>query len=370
MVIATDFAKPLATIPVPDGKKIVKNASATAPLKPQPAGPNRLFSQEGAVFGDFRDDLLRDGYVVVKGAIPRERADAYGEEMMSYLENFAGGLGFNRNDPSTVKESNLPIITEKGMCLGYGVAHESFTWAVRQEPGLVDAFEKVYDTPDLIVSFDAVNMAFPNRPDVKPNNPWPHQDQDPEKPGFRCLQGLVNLLPNGDRDGGLIVCKGAHMLSEEFHEAFRGEEDKIWAWTKEWYGFTDKGMQWLKDRGCEWIKVNAEPGDLLLWDSRTPHYNLSPEGTSPRFCVYTCYMPVAEATQEDLVRKKGAFEELKSTTHWPNAMHVGGIPVLRNGEPCPYNTGKPRSVPKLSERGFKLTGIPYIQGVPIDALGE
>lgn len=87
MVIATDSAKPLATIPVPEGKKIIKNASDTAPLKPQPAGPNRLFSQEGAVFGDFRDDLLRDGYVVVKGAIPRERADAYGEEMMSYLEN-------------------------------------------------------------------------------------------------------------------------------------------------------------------------------------------------------------------------------------------------------------------------------------------
>lgn len=87
MVIATDFAKPLATIPVPESKKINTNPPSTAPLKPQPAGPNRLFSQEGAVFGDFRDDLLRDGYVVVKGAIPRERADNYSEEMMYYLEN-------------------------------------------------------------------------------------------------------------------------------------------------------------------------------------------------------------------------------------------------------------------------------------------
>lgn len=115
------------------------------------------------------------------------------------------------------------------MCLGYAISHESFTWAVRQEPGVVQAFEKVYDTEDLIVSFDSVNIGFPNRKDVKPNSPWPHQDQDPEKPGFRCLQGLVNLLPNGPKDGGLIVCKGAHLLSEEFHANFK-EEERIWSW--------------------------------------------------------------------------------------------------------------------------------------------
>ncbi|KAF5526371.1 putative phytanoyl-CoA dioxygenase [Colletotrichum aenigma] len=369
MVIATDYNSPAAaaTITVPAPKKPETSSSSATPIVPKPAGPNKLFAKEGVTYGDFRDDLVRDGYVVVKGAIPRERTDKYADDMMSYLENFAGGLGFDRNDPSTVKEANLPIITEKGMCLGYGIAHESFTWAVRQEPGLVSAFERVYDTPDLIVSFDAVNMAFPNRADVQPNKPWPHQDQDPQKPGFRCLQGLVNLLPNGPRDGGLIVCKGAHRLSEEFHEAFKDEKDKIWAWTKEWYGFTDAGIKWLEERGCVWEKIDAEPGDLLLWDSRTPHYNLSPEGERPRFCVYTCYMPVADASQEDLVRKKGAFESLQSTTHWPNAMHVGGIPVKRGGEPCPYNTGKPREVPRLSERGFKLTGIPYIQGAPIEA---
>ncbi|KZL78253.1 phytanoyl-CoA dioxygenase [Colletotrichum tofieldiae] len=364
MAMAAEHTKSSATMTVP---AIKAETTSVTPLIPTPAGTNKLFSRKNVTYGDFRDDLVRDGYVVVKGAIPKERADKYGEEMMSYLENFAGGLGFKRNDPSTVKESKLPVITEKGMCLGYGIAHENFTWDIRQEPGVVEAFEKVYDTKDLIVSFDAVNMAFPNRTDIKPNKPWPHQDQDPEKPGFRCLQGLVNILPNGNKDGGLIVCKGAHLLSGEFHEAFKNEPSKIWAWTKEWYGFTDEGMKWLADKGCEWIKINAEPGDLLLWDSRTPHYNLSPEGESPRFCAYTCYMPAAEATQEDLIRKKGAFDTLQSTTHWPNAMHVGGIPVLRDGEPCPYNTGKPRQVPELTERGFQLTGIPYIQGVPIGA---
>lgn len=37
-------------------------------------------------FGDWRDDLARDGYAVIKGAIPRERADKYADQMYSWLE--------------------------------------------------------------------------------------------------------------------------------------------------------------------------------------------------------------------------------------------------------------------------------------------
>jgi hypothetical protein len=70
-------------------------------------------------------------------------------------------LGFDRNDLSTVHKDNLPAITEKGMCLQYAVTHENFAWGIRGEPGVVGAFEKVYDTEDLIVSFDAINFGFP-----------------------------------------------------------------------------------------------------------------------------------------------------------------------------------------------------------------
>ena len=119
----------------------------------------------------------------------------------------------------------FPTLTKRGCAW----ATASPTNPSLGQSGVVEAFEKVYDDKDLIVSFDSINISFPNRTDIKPNKPWPHQDQDPEKPGFRCLQGLVNLLPNGPEDGGLIVCKGAHLLSEEFHRDFK-EEEKIWSW--------------------------------------------------------------------------------------------------------------------------------------------
>lgn len=315
-------------------------------------------TQDKVELDAWHRDLLRDGYCVVKGAVPKERALAYADKMFGWLEGF--GLGYDRNDASTIHKDKLPFINEKGMCLHYAATHEDYVWKIRAEPGVVGAFEKFLGTEDLIVSFDAINVTLPNRKDLPPNKAWPHQDQDPLKPGFRCMQGLVNLLPNGPNDGGLIVCKGSHNLSKQFHEEMAWEE-KIPAWTNEWYGFTENGMKWLKDHGCEWEKICAEPGDLLLWDSRTAHYNLPSTSSNPRLAVYTCYMPVADATQEDLKRKKDAFERRVGTTHWPNARHTGSNVAQRDGVDDPHNRDRPIEEPQLSERAFRLTGIPYIK---------
>ena len=74
------------------------------------------------LYGDFRDDLVRDGFAVIRGAITRERAEKYADLMFSDLEEF--GLGFDPNNPSTIHVDHLPYINEKGMCFGYGPAHE------------------------------------------------------------------------------------------------------------------------------------------------------------------------------------------------------------------------------------------------------
>lgn len=37
-------------------------------------------------YNDWRDDLARDGYAIIKGAVPRERADKYADAMYSWLE--------------------------------------------------------------------------------------------------------------------------------------------------------------------------------------------------------------------------------------------------------------------------------------------
>ena len=72
-------------------------------------------------------------------------------------------------------------------------------------------------------------------------------------------------------------------------------------------------------------------------------------------------MPASEASQEDLIRKKDAFERRVGTTHWPNARHLGSNEAKRNGEPDHIVRNKPLHEPILDERAFKLTGIPYIK---------
>lgn len=38
-------------------------------------------------YGDFRDDLVKDGFAIVKGAIPPAKAAAYVEQVHQYLED-------------------------------------------------------------------------------------------------------------------------------------------------------------------------------------------------------------------------------------------------------------------------------------------
>lgn len=80
-------------------------------------------------YGDFRDDLFRDGVAVVKGAVPKERCDHYIEQMTQWLERFP--LGFDRHDPKTWTEEHLPAHMKGGMYHGYGVGHEKFVWDAR-----------------------------------------------------------------------------------------------------------------------------------------------------------------------------------------------------------------------------------------------
>ena len=48
-------------------KTKVSQGCPLAKLTPKAPGPNQLYKQKGVSYGDWRDDLVRDGFVVVKG---------------------------------------------------------------------------------------------------------------------------------------------------------------------------------------------------------------------------------------------------------------------------------------------------------------
>lgn len=53
----------------------------------RPAQPALKVNGTDPTFGDWRDDLIRDGYAVVKGAVPKERALTYADKMFTLLES-------------------------------------------------------------------------------------------------------------------------------------------------------------------------------------------------------------------------------------------------------------------------------------------
>ncbi|PWY67011.1 MFS transporter [Aspergillus eucalypticola CBS 122712] len=287
---------------------------------PSPA-PGKLQSiqTQQPHYGDFRDDFFRDGYAVIKGVLSKERASEYQSEALTWLESF--GLGFDRNDKSTWKKENLPQSWKGGMYLHFSAAHEKYVWDVRCEPGVIAPFAKLWGTDELVVSFDTVNITLPQSiVGTYDSQPWPHCDQAPERKGLVCVQGIVNLSNAGPDDGGLIVMKGSAALFDQFFEKNPVTGPTPWrtAKHKDFHPFSDKDLDWYRERGCELIKVCAEPGDLILWDSRQMHWAQFGTSDLVRTIVYATYTPAAWMSEEDREKKKELFEAYETTTHWPH----------------------------------------------------
>lgn len=108
-------------------------------------------------FGDWRDDFARDGYAVIKAAIPAERAEQYRQRGFDWIEKW--GLGFKRDDPSTWTKDHIPVVrkggqwhvqsvmmwsglTKTGM-FHHSIGHEAFLWDIRQYVPIVHADKRL-----------------------------------------------------------------------------------------------------------------------------------------------------------------------------------------------------------------------------------
>lgn len=83
----------------------------------------------------------------------------------------------------------------------------------------------------------------------------------------------------------------------------------------DWFGFSLDDVKWFEDRGCRLIKVDAAPGDLIIWDSRTVHYASLPKSETIRTIIYATYTPARLAIAEYLALKSELFHKYEATTH-------------------------------------------------------
>jgi ectoine hydroxylase-related dioxygenase (phytanoyl-CoA dioxygenase family) len=231
-------------------------------------------------------------------------------------------------------------------------------WDARTEPGIIDAFARLWGTDELLVSFDTINISFPNRKD----SPWkgspPHVDQSPFRQGLHCVQGIINLSKAGPEDGGLVVYPGSHKYLEEFFET---QTDKSTWDRRDAYGFQESQVEWFKNKGIAPVKVCAEVGDLIMWDSRTVHHPIQPSKLSNtiRTVIYASYTPARFAHPESLKVKAEIFEKFGGTTHWAHDNIVPRYEKARreDGTVDPKDTSEPFEKPERSDKLLKLAGV-------------
>ncbi|OXH42290.1 hypothetical protein J008_00054 [Cryptococcus neoformans] len=318
----------------------------------------------------FLNDLERDGYVVVPGIVPESTCDEFISEAWEWLESFP--YGFKRDDRSTWTNEHLPYSTTGGLYNRYSVNHEAFVWKIRTDPGIRKIFEEIWETDDLIVSFDGMNASLPindqtGRTDIKPTAPWPHIDQNPRNINrFELYQGIANLAPNGPSDGGLCVLKGSHKLHQEYFDSIGGfKPDQDAGVLENGYNFKLEDTEWYKNKGCEEVKICAGKGDLILWDSRTIHWNASPIGDQTRFVTYVCYCPRNSMSPAELAKKVEVFKGRKGTTHFPYLNRIpaerpgyyNALPRRPDGALDPANRTRPRKEPEETPVVLNAVGI-------------
>ena len=227
---------------------------------------------------------------------------------------------------------------------------------------MLEAFAKIWGTDELLVSFDGMNVTLPgiDKPALKP---WPHVDQSPLRRGLHCVQGIINLSPVGPEDGSLMVVPRSNTVIEKFFDT----QTDLSTWErKDWRSFDEDEMQWFvgAPHGLRPVKVLAEPGDLILWDSRTIHWGREPSSHSEtvRSVIYASYSPAKLASEEALGEKKKAFESCRATTHWAHDNIVLRDPIvyLPDGTVDPRNRVRPLEEAEHTDQLLKLAGIkPY-----------
>ncbi|KAI6837313.1 hypothetical protein KC340_g4361 [Hortaea werneckii] len=122
--------------------------------------------------------------------------------------------------------------------------------------------------------------------------------------------------------------------------------------------FNKRDVKWFEDRGCTFDKIDMEPGDFVLWDSRTMHLGKFPEGDQIRHAKYICMTPRKFATEKALETKKYCFENFMGTTHWPHCnIRPASEKPIRNGEVCPKYRTEPFEKPIHNDRLLELAGV-------------
>ncbi|CAF1296028.1 unnamed protein product [Rotaria sordida] len=254
--------------------------------------------------------------------------DANKQRLWTFLENASNGV-IRRDDPETWS-NQWPSFSTHGVISGHGIGQSDFLWNVRSNEQVKQVFARIWNTRQLLVSFDGCGVFRDWRynPTWKTNGGWNHVDQNPKiKPHRCCIQGFVSLTDQNEKTGGLIVYPRSHLYFTELSDVTKTSDDFVKIPSDHSIFNHDQVIGKL---------VHCRAGDLVLWDSRLIHCN-SPATTIEerqndqpidllRIVAYVNMSPTifvhGQTLDEFREKRKEMVQNNCTLTHWSTELVV------------------------------------------------
>ena len=312
------------------------SAQYDAPIPKQALPPLATF---------YLKDLEELGYCVIPNVFSTsETKRLYERVWLEYIEKAWPSC---KMDDSRRWENTFPIHQQSGIFCG-PAGQIQVMWDLRQDPRIVEVFEQVWNTSDLIVSMDGLCLMCPQEIRESNFDPWPHVDQavlrrqdnvahDNNSSADFVSESLLTTNPftiqgqflfedSFDGDGGFYCIPKSHLKFKEFapqlEEFSQGPQSEA-AYFKYLLDFFDHATDESGNPYCK-KQIMAPRGSLILWDSRTVHWNQHANKDRPysdhpkiRMVGYLCYVPKTRLTEENRLLRIQIFEEGVSTGHNP-----------------------------------------------------
>jgi len=268
------------------------------------------------------------------------------------------GVGIDRNNIESWDTPEWPNPFGNGIVSGDGIGQSELLWFARGIPNVKKIFSKIWNTEELITSFDGMCYHRPfeyNETWKTKSTPWYHLDQNGHtRPGKICVQGFLNFCPAGLHDGGLVVVPRSHTIFNQIFKARPNLKRR-----GDWINLTNDKELWQNEiphAGLKPITVCAEAGDFVLWDSRVIHCGapanmpreIPTDGSilpPRRLVAYVCMTPRSRLSPQNHVARISCFQTGQTTSHWPEDVKV---PPARKNNKTTYNQ------PNLTEEQKKL----------------
>ncbi len=269
---------------------------------------------------------IENGYVIVKNAVSKEQANATAYFLWEFEEKNPKDKSSWYSAPKA--EMKMKELAGTGMVEVYNNQH---LWNNRQMQRVYDAFTDIWGTEKLWVTIDRANLNFPIRPGFEYKG-FIHWDYDPEtKP--QNVQGVLALADQTDENMGGFQC------IPELYRTYN-----TWKLSQ-----PEDRNRFQPDTSAfegKFHKVKLEAGDLLIFNSLTPH-GIRPNNSDDkiRIAQYISMMP-AEEENEAMVEWR--------VNSWKNRIAPEGYAFPgdpRNWEQTKYGTAE------LNDLGKKLLGL-------------